>query len=89
MGVQLAHHVAFRDDAATPSGADHHHGADVLLGQAGQQFADRRVGVDRRHRRALVSQDVRDPHQGLQPAGDLLHTRLRLTRSAERQSENT
>ena len=67
MSVQLAHDVALRDDAHHTLVADHHHGADVLFGEAGEQLCDGGLGVDRRHRRTLVPQDVRDPHSALQP----------------------
>ncbi len=67
MGVQFAHDVALGDDADDTLVADHHHGPDVLIREAGEQLFHRRLGVDGHHRRTLVPQDVRNPHQGLQP----------------------
>src|ERR1700761_879379 len=81
MLVQLTHDVAFGHDPDDTLGTDHDHGADVLLGEAGEQLLDRCIGVDRHHRRTLVPQDVRDPHRASSRC-DLLHTRLRLTRAA-------
>ena len=66
--VQLAQHVALGHDADHPVSANHHQRTDVEDGQLSKQFGHRGRRGDRRHRRSLAAQNVRDTHSYPPPA---------------------